>query len=228
MLRSTCSASAHIAAPRNEVRATVQTGLRQRLQPFRRRLLELRELLRRPRHRERHPHPYPLHIGLPRRRPLPPARRPPRHSRPLSAGACLQSPSPVQPSTRQRRTPDASAKRRRRTTRSINRVDLTCSCGHLISRGRFLQPEPVWWFGSAAFKLANSAGTATNLAGSTPMHYNSTWIIQRDGAGWPWPRPRHVDGFAAFGLRRPSSPEGRRTPLSVRNLPKPSIAALLQ
>ena len=42
---------------------------------------------RRPRRREGHPHPHPLHIGLPGRRPLPPAGRPSRRSRPLSAGA---------------------------------------------------------------------------------------------------------------------------------------------
>ena len=42
---------------------------------------------RRPRRRKGRSHPHPLHIGLPRRQPLPPARRTPRRNRPLSAGA---------------------------------------------------------------------------------------------------------------------------------------------
>ena len=53
---------------------------------------------RRPRRREGHPHPHPLHIGLPRRQPLPPARRPPRRSRPLSNGApCPDHPASFNP-----------------------------------------------------------------------------------------------------------------------------------
>ena len=51
-----------------------------------------------PRRRKGRPHPHPLHLGLPRRRPLPPARRAPRGSRALTAGApCPANPSPFNP-----------------------------------------------------------------------------------------------------------------------------------
>ena len=51
-----------------------------------------------PRHREGHPRPHSLRLGLPGRRSLPTARRPPRRSRPLSAGAaCPNHPGSFNP-----------------------------------------------------------------------------------------------------------------------------------
>ena len=60
---------------------------------------------RRPRHRKGHPRPHPLRLGLPGCRPLPPARRPPRRSRPLtSRGVVPRKPNSLQPQPRNDQT----------------------------------------------------------------------------------------------------------------------------
>ena len=56
---------------------------------------------RRPRRRKGRPRPHPLRLGLPGRHPLPPARRTPRRSRTVIAGApCPANPSPFNPQPR--------------------------------------------------------------------------------------------------------------------------------
>ena len=68
---------------------------------------------RRPRRRKGRPRPHPPRLGLPGRRPLPPPRRTPRSSRPLSAGApCPANPNSLNLQRLPQQAPKPDARRR--------------------------------------------------------------------------------------------------------------------
>ena len=159
---------------------------------------------RRPRRRKGHPSPHSLHIGLPERRSLPPAGRPSRRSRPLSAGAkCPDHPGPSNP-----HSITTILKSRRQTAAQDNtrrQLKLTCKTDRVESR----TGAPASGSGGGSVAFAPGLSPAPMAAFPVPAH-------QTGRADFPHPA---FGRDHAIACRRPLVLGDRRVrPYSSRSL----------